>query len=287
MLVYDAFKRHLKLKTNQNTDEEGIFTLEKVACLGCCTIAPVVQIDDITYGHVSTEKVPEIIDDFFNEGKKGSQRAAKKSNQNLPIQGEIRIGLGSCCIASGSSDVKDELEKTISQSGIHVDVKHVGCVGICNQVPLMEIHKPDETPTFYAKIKPEEVRDVVNKHFKAASPLQRMKNKMFSMLENVVLNEVPRTVNRYDLDEENTPVSDFLAGQVNIATEHRGHLKPSDLEEYRKLGGFSAVEKCLTEYSQEEVIQIIIKSSLRGTGWCRVFNRVKKWQLGSQCLKAK
>lgn len=45
MLVYDAFHRHLKLKENKDTDAEGIFTLEKVACLGCCTIAPAVQID--------------------------------------------------------------------------------------------------------------------------------------------------------------------------------------------------------------------------------------------------
>jgi len=53
MLVWDAFKRHLNLKENEDTDETGEFTLEKVACLGCCTLAPVVQIDDVTYGHVN------------------------------------------------------------------------------------------------------------------------------------------------------------------------------------------------------------------------------------------
>jgi len=277
MLVYVAFKRHLKLKDHEDTDEEGIFTLEKVACLGCCTIAPVVQIDDITYGHVTTERVPEIIDDFLHGGKKGSKQSSDKNSQNLPVQGEIRIGLGSCCIASGSSEVKEELEQSILNSGIHVDVKHVGCVGICNQVPLMEIHKPGEKPAFYAKIKPQEVREIVNKHFKAAGSLQRMKNRMFSMVENLVLNEVPREVNRYDLDEVNTPVSDFLAGQINIATEHRGHLKPSDLDEYQKLGGFDALEKCLLNYSAETVVDIILESGLRGRGGAG-FLTGQKWQ---------
>ena len=46
--VYDAFKRHLKLEGNNDTDADGIYTLEQVACLGCCTLAPVVQIDGIT-----------------------------------------------------------------------------------------------------------------------------------------------------------------------------------------------------------------------------------------------
>ena len=46
--VYDAFRRELKLKDGIDTDESGKYTIEKVACLGCCTLAPVVQIDGTT-----------------------------------------------------------------------------------------------------------------------------------------------------------------------------------------------------------------------------------------------
>ena len=66
LLVYDSFKRSLQLNGKEDTDKEGLYTLEKVACLGCCTIAPVVQIDDITYGNVETDKVSEILDDFIS-----------------------------------------------------------------------------------------------------------------------------------------------------------------------------------------------------------------------------
>ena len=102
MLVHDAFKRALKLEGDQDTDPAKLFTIEKVACLGCCTLAPVVQIDDVTYGHVGNEQADEILNDFLNRGD--HPLAAKKGEvpEGAQMQGEIRIGLGSCCMASGS-----------------------------------------------------------------------------------------------------------------------------------------------------------------------------------------
>ena len=63
-LVYDAFRREFNLPDGKDTDESGTYTLEKVACLGCCTLAPVVQIDETTYGHVAPDQVGQIIEDF-------------------------------------------------------------------------------------------------------------------------------------------------------------------------------------------------------------------------------
>ncbi len=37
-LVQDALARQLHLQDGEDTDPEGLFTLEKVACLGCCTL---------------------------------------------------------------------------------------------------------------------------------------------------------------------------------------------------------------------------------------------------------
>ena len=38
------------------TSEDGLFTLEKVACLGCCSLAPVVNVNDETHGRVTRTK---------------------------------------------------------------------------------------------------------------------------------------------------------------------------------------------------------------------------------------
>jgi len=41
--------------------EDGLFTCENVACLGCCSLSPVMTIDGRTYGHLTSEKALEII----------------------------------------------------------------------------------------------------------------------------------------------------------------------------------------------------------------------------------
>ena len=278
MLVYDAFYRKLKLEGNEDTDTEGLFTLEKVACLGCCTIAPVVQIDDMTYGHVNTEKVPEVMDDFLNNSSDQPKQGLSKYPELKKSQGEIRIGLGSCCIASGSSDIKEELDRTIRSNKIDVSVKQVGCVGVCNQVPLMEIHKPGEPSAFYAKIQSHQVKQIVRKHFKSAGPFDRLRNNFYNLFENLVLNDNPRTLHGYIENMRDTPITAFLDGQVNIATEFRGEIKPSDLEEYKRLGGFEALKECLFDHTQDQIIQMVTDGGLRGRGGGG-FSTGKKWDL--------
>ena len=63
-LIQDALQRHLKLN-GHDTDAEGIFTVQKVACLGCCTLAPVIQIDHLTYGRLTPQMVPDVLGDFL------------------------------------------------------------------------------------------------------------------------------------------------------------------------------------------------------------------------------
>jgi NADH:ubiquinone oxidoreductase subunit F (NADH-binding)/NADH:ubiquinone oxidoreductase subunit E len=266
LLVYDSFKRALKLEGNEDTDAKGLFTMEKVACLGCCTIAPVVQIDNITYGNIETEKVSEVLEDFISAKSNPDVSFVKIDKSKDAVQGEIRVGLGSCCVASGSADVKRELEKTLSNSHIHVDVKQVGCVGVCNQVPLLEIHAPNKTPVFYSKIKPEEVKQIIHGHFKPNRLIYKLKDRFLLFFENMLVNGIPNNIKRYPSEQRDTPIAEFLNGQISIATEHRGELKPADIEEYKKFDGFAALKKCLKEYSPQQVIDIILKSGLKGRG---------------------
>jgi len=43
------------------TTEDGLFTLEKVACLGCCSLSPVIMIDDTVYGKLTRKQVQKIL----------------------------------------------------------------------------------------------------------------------------------------------------------------------------------------------------------------------------------
>lgn len=44
------------------TTQDGLFTLKEVECLGACTRAPVMQIDDVLYENLTPEKTVEILD---------------------------------------------------------------------------------------------------------------------------------------------------------------------------------------------------------------------------------
>jgi NADH:ubiquinone oxidoreductase subunit F (NADH-binding)/NADH:ubiquinone oxidoreductase subunit E/NAD-dependent dihydropyrimidine dehydrogenase PreA subunit len=264
--VYDSFKRALKLAGEEDTDQDGIYTLEKVACLGCCTIAPVVQIDNITYGKVETEKVAEILTDFLSGKESGDNSLIKFRNNKDRIQGEIRVGLGSCCVASGSAEVKNELEKAVSQRNIKIDIKHVGCVGVCNQVPLLEIHQQGKTPVYYSKVKAEDVKQIVNKHFKSKGLINKAKGEILNFFENTLVQNRQDELMKYPVDMRDSPITEFLDGQLSIATEFRGELKPLDIEEYKHAGGFNAFRKCLIENKPFGVIETILASGLRGRG---------------------
>jgi NADH:ubiquinone oxidoreductase subunit F (NADH-binding)/NADH:ubiquinone oxidoreductase subunit E/Pyruvate/2-oxoacid:ferredoxin oxidoreductase delta subunit len=275
--VYEAIRREMKLTGEEDTDVSGIFTLEKVACLGCCTLAPVVRIDDVTYGHVLPEKAADILADFLKRGKRRVE-AGPTRGATSAVKGEIRIGLGSCCIASGSREVKDELDRTVAEAGLQVEVKQVGCVGICNQVPILEIVKPGENTAFYARIKPGEVKDVVLGHFRPEGTYRKLRSKVYGLFDHLMADEEPRSVQRYLFEQRDTPLSGFLGPQMNIATENRGILNPCDLEEYRRAGGFEALRHCLENLSPQEVIDEIMKAGLRGRGGAG-FPSGRKWQL--------
>ncbi len=266
MRVYDAFKRELNISEDEDTDADNLFTVDKVACLGCCTIAPVVQIDNTTFGHVEPAKISEILDDFLNSDEEKATTSEKAVIQNHQSDGEIRIGLGSCCIASGSSEVKKELEKSLKANKTNIDVKQVGCVGICNQVPLLEIHKNGESPHYYTKIRADEVNDIIRRHFKSKNLLTRIKANLSGVIENYVLADLPKSVKSYASESTDTPVAEFLDGQINIATEFRGAIKPDDLNEYKNLGGFKALELCLNKLNPSEIVEKIKNSGLRGRG---------------------
>ncbi len=265
MQVFDAFKRQLKLEAENDTDAAGLYTLEEVACLGCCTLAPVVQIDDVTYGKVSQSEIENVLDDFL--GKKTSSESTKNEFVRTELKkGEIRLGLGSCCVASGSSEIEKKVHHTLEKNSIATHVKQVGCVGMCHQVPLLEIIEDNKEPVLYAKVKPEDVKEIILKHFKPTSLGNKIKSRFLSTVENIYNNpEFSPVDNRY-LDIREKQVDDFLSKQKHIATELKGIINPVDIQEYKTNGGFQALLKCLRHMTPEQVIEQIKISGLRGRG---------------------
>jgi NADH-quinone oxidoreductase subunit F len=150
-LISEAFRRTLGINIDRNISSDGLFSIEEVACLGCCTLAPVVQIDNKTYGHVKPTQTEEIIKNFLLDGNKALK--VQKIDNKKDNGDEIRIGLGSCCVAGGSKEILSEIIGIREKYNLDVRLKPVGCVGVCNQTPLMEIVTKDEVHSRYTNVR--------------------------------------------------------------------------------------------------------------------------------------
>jgi len=64
--LVDELRRRLKVDAGETTDD-GLFTLETVACLGACALAPVMTVDTRYYGQMNPEKVRETLDRYRNQ----------------------------------------------------------------------------------------------------------------------------------------------------------------------------------------------------------------------------
>jgi len=277
--VYDAFLRHLRIPEGDDTDSQKLFTVEKIACLGCCTLAPAVQIDKVTYGHLTPDTIPTVISDFlrYEQARASRQLTAKKHpEKESKSRGEIRLGLGSCCIARGSDKVRQALEETLAQTGIRLVIKRVGCVGMCHQTPLVEVVLPDSKSFLYARVRPEDAKAIVLRHFKPNQMGWKIKNTVSTMLDRILTDKTSEPVTRHSIDVRDKPVADFLNKQLHIATDLCGDIDPVDIDEYVHNDGFKALKKCVSRMRPDEIISEIEISGLRGRGGAG-FPTYRKW----------
>ncbi len=66
-LIARALKEELGIADGETTGD-GLFTLNEVACLGCCSLSPVMMINETTYGSLTPEKAKEIVRSIKAEG---------------------------------------------------------------------------------------------------------------------------------------------------------------------------------------------------------------------------
>jgi len=67
--ILEQIKKELNLTDKKTTSDDRMFTLETVACLGACGLAPVMVIDETVYGMVTPEKVTELLNEIREQEK--------------------------------------------------------------------------------------------------------------------------------------------------------------------------------------------------------------------------
>ena len=278
-LISDAFKRVLKIGDIRNASPDNLFSIEEVACLGCCTLAPVVQIDNKTYGHVKPTQIDEIIYDFLHTVNKKTE--SQRSDRDNDFDAEIRIGIGSCCVAGGSKEILSEIIEIKEKYNLNIRLKPVGCVGVCNQTPLMEIVTKDNTHSRYTKVNKLQVEEILLKHVSPSGLKNKIKYNINDLVDTFLSEDKVSGQINIPVELREKYLNNFLNHQVHIATNYSGTLTPDSYDEYCLSGGFSAFHKCLSESDKESIIQTIIDSGLRGRGGAG-FPTGRKWRISSQ-----
>ncbi len=265
--LYDTLRSHLQIGPGKHTDAKNEFTVERVACLGCCMLAPVVQIDDIIYGHVQNWQVPDLLRDFLASQQRGADETdSRLRDEPVAAAGEARICLCSSCVAGGSAAVHAELRRLVRELGLSVRVKSVGCTGLSFQTPLVEIAQPGERRYRYGQVKVGDCREILRQHFAPAHWTKRMGARVFHALELLLTDEAWTPPTRYS-SQVRQRMDDGAGGrQKRICTEHAGLMEPLSLEDYLAHDGFRALELALRERTPEQIIAEIKASGLRGRG---------------------
>jgi len=173
---------------------------------------------------------------------------------------------GTGCKASDSSKIAEKMQSCLKELGIadKVDVITTGCFGFCEKGPIVKII-PDST--FYTKVTPEDVEEIIKEHIIRGNRVERL---------------------LYVDPETKASVSDskhmnFYRKQVRIALRNCGLIDPENIKEYIVRDGYTALADCLLNKKPEEVIDIVKRSGLRGRGGAG-FPTGNKWEFASKSV---
>ncbi|MAE60102.1 MAG: proton-conducting membrane transporter [Planctomycetaceae bacterium] len=275
--VQQAIEHHLELGPEQDTDAARQFTVEKVACFGCCTLAPVVRIDDVTYGPITPDRVAETFREFQQTAADAESHAPRHATADGNGHvGEIRIALDSCCVAKGSDQVFAAFQDASAAFGAPLKVQRVGCVGMCHRTPMVEVRLPYAEPIVYSGVTTSEAPSIVARHFRPRRLHQRIGRAVNDWMDRVLYNE-PKPARRHAVDVRDPTIIEFLGPQHQIATERFGEMDPLDLDAYLQHDGFAAWRRCVNNHTPEQVIDLIAQSGLRGRGGAG-FDTARKWR---------
>ena len=282
--IHESLCKHLHLEAGEDTDADGNFTVEKVFCVGCCTLAPVVQINDTSFAHLTREKAPGMLQDFLRQ----EERERKRRHRRTPVlttppnpEGEIRICLDSCCIARGCGKTHDALQAAVASGHLNASIKRVGCVVMCDRTPLIEIARPGHEPLQFSGIDPERVAPLLRRFFKPRGIVPWLRRGAAATLDWLAGEDAASASGPGRTPDNPSPrVSAFFGRQCHIAMEHYGKLDPLDLDEHLAHDGFTGLRKCFAGLTPDAVIDVIETSGLRGRGGAG-FPTARKWRVVS------
>ncbi len=177
---------------------------------------------------------------------------------------QVLVCGGTGCTSSHSAQIIEAMQAEIDRVGLTEEVKVVktGCFGLCALGPVVVIYPEG---SFYSRVQVEDVKEIVDEHLLKGRIVKRL---LYD--ETVTEGNDVKSLNE----------TAFYKAQHRVALRNCGVINPELIDEYIAFDGYAALAKCLTEYTPEQVIQIVKDSGLRGRGGGG-FPTGRKWELAA------
>lgn len=207
-------------------------------------------------------------------------RAAVRGRATLyPDRPKVIVGMATCGQAAGAREVLEAAQEEAEKSGHTIQVSQTGCIGWCCQEPLLDVWLPGTGRITYGRIKPGRARQILRalpgdlKLEWALAWMPGDDNTLTGAWTKYTANGAGKlsAIPVY----RDVPM---FKHQLRIVARNCGLIDPSNLDEYIARGGYQALYQALREMQPEQVVEEVIRSSLRGRGGAG-FPTGKKWEL--------
>ncbi|HCC35826.1 MAG TPA: NADH-quinone oxidoreductase subunit NuoF [Ruminococcaceae bacterium] len=175
---------------------------------------------------------------------------------------------GTACESNKGAELFNRLNAEAEKQGVkdQVQIVKTGCFGFCERGPIVKVLPED---SFYVSVKPEDAQEIIAEQIIKGREVKRL---LYSDDETAVKKDI--------LAVEDIP---FYQKQFRVVLRNCGAINPENIDEYIAREGYAGLERVLFEWNQEQLIEEVKKSGLRGRGGAG-FPTWLKWDLARKAV---
>ncbi len=197
----------------------------------------------------------------------------KQAAAQLNLKAKIIVGMGTCGIAAGAREIFEAIEEELQKGNSDAVLTRTGCIGMCEQEPLVDVQLPGGDRVTYGKVTKDDAIRIIREHVLGGAVVED---------KAVARCITGKQQTGHELDQQaRIPTYDdldFYRKQYRIVLANCGRINPESIDQYIAVGGYEACAKALTMMSPEAVIAEVKGAGLRGRGGAG-FPTGLKWEL--------
>ncbi len=176
------------------------------------------------------------------------------------------VGAGTCGLAAGAQAVLDALALEVHRRELIADIKKVGCMGLCEQEPMVDIKLPGSPRLSFGKIDVKALTRLLDLYVgKGIVPGEYLLGTALGEPEHTAPVEPAPGQPVATQAIANIAMRPFLAKQCRRVLANCGQIDPENLDEYIGAGGYLALRAALA-HTPAWVIDEVTAAGLRGRG---------------------